>query len=285
MDAPSEADEAARVYEAIMNSGDLSSCAVLSNNLRYLDPLIRILQRDSVPYKVFGGMKILKKHIRFLNHVLRIIDNGNAYSIRKIAQYTGTDITVNGKKSKKKFFGSPLGQVILSITEESRSGVPFEETLVRVIKEIMGDPLDEEQQNDYDTLIALSKEYSSASDYLASFATDKERFAQFYTSDIKECNVPTDDGYLTLSTIHSAKGLEWDTVFIMGLCEGNFPNPYFCKALPPKEQEEFFNAEWKKMYVAATRARKTLCLSYPKSILRKGFSFRKDPSRFIRSAS
>ncbi|MBO6220455.1 MAG: ATP-dependent helicase, partial [Bacteroidales bacterium] len=86
-------------------------------------------------------------------------------------------------------------------------------------------------------------------------------------------------------TIHSAKGLEWDTVFIMGLCEGNFPNPYFCKALPPKEQEEFFNAEWKKMYVAATRARKTLCLSYPKSILRKGFSFRKDPSRFIRSAS
>ena len=98
MDAPSEADEAARVYEAIMNSGDISSCAVLSNNLRYLDPLIRILQRDSVPYKVFGGMKVLKKHIRFLNHVLRIIDNGNAYSIRKIAQYTGTDITVNGKK-------------------------------------------------------------------------------------------------------------------------------------------------------------------------------------------
>ena len=285
MDAPSEADEAARVYEAIMNSGDISSCAVLSNNLRYLDPLIRLLQRDSVPYKVFGGMKVLKKHIRFLNHVLRIIDNGNAYSIRKIAQYTGTDITVNGKKSKKKFFGSPLGQVILSMTEESRSGAPFEETLVRVIKEIMGDPLDEEQQNDYDTLIALSKEYSSASDYLASFATDKERFAQFYTADIKECNVPTDDGYLTLSTIHSAKGLEWDTVFIMGLCEGNFPNPYFCKALPPKEQEEYFNAEWKKMYVAATRARKTLCLSYPKSILRKGFSFRKDPSRFIRSAS
>ena len=285
MDAPSEADEADRVYEAIMNSGDISSCAVLSNNLRYLDPLIRLLQRDSVPYKVFGGMKVLKKHIRFLNHILRIIDNGNAYSIRKIAQYTGTDITVNGKKSKKKFFGSPLGQVILSITEESRSGAPFEETLVRVIKEIMGDPLDEEQQNDYDTLIALSKEYSSASDYLASFATDKERFAQFYTADIKECNVPTDDGYLTLSTIHSAKGLEWDTVFIMGLCEGNFPNPYFCKALPPEAQEEFFNAEWKKMYVAATRARKTLCLSYPKSILRKGFSFRKDPSRFICSAS
>ena len=86
---------------------------------------------------------------------------------------------------------------------------------------------------------------------------------------------------MTISTIHSAKGLEWDHVYVMGLCEGNFPNPFFAQGLPPKQQEEFFNAEWKKMYVAATRARAFLHLSYPETITRKGFSFRKDPSRFI----
>ena len=286
MEAPSETDEADQVFDAIMRTGDISSCAVLSNNLRYLDPLITLLREERVPYKVFGGVKVIKRHIRFLNHVLRIIDSENAYSIRKIAQYAGIDITVDGRRNKGKFFQSELGQIIRSISEESKAGAPFRETATRVLDEIMRDPSDEETvTEDYDTFEALSREYDSPSDYLASFATDKETFARFYNADVKECSVPIDEGYLTLSTIHSAKGLEWDTVFIMGLCEGNFPNPYFCKSLPPEEQEEFFNSEWKKMYVAATRARKTLCLSYPRSINRKGYTFRKERSRFILSAS
>ena len=72
-----------------------------------------------------------------------------------------------------------------------------------------------------------------------------------------------------------------DNVFIMGLCEGNFPNPFFCQNLSPQEQQEFFNNEWKKMYVAATRARKNLYLTYSANIKRKGYSFHKAPSRFI----
>lgn len=100
-----------------------------------------------------------------------------------------------------------------------------------------------------------------------------------------ECLVPADNGFLTLSTIHSAKGLEWDHVFIMGLCEGNFPNPYFCTAKTPEGIDEFFNAEWKKMYVASTRAKESLCLTYSTVLKRKGFSFRKAPSRFIAASS
>ena len=286
MGAMSEQDEADQVFNAIMETGDITSCAVLTNNLRYLDPLIDMLRMSDVPYKVFGGMKLVKRHIRFLNHIIRIIDNENAYSIRKIAQYAGIDIMVNGKRNKKRFFDSDLGQIIRSISEESKAGAPFKDTAARVLDEIMRDPSDDDTVTaDYDTFGDLAREYGSPSDYLASFATDKERFASFYTGDVRESLVPTDEGYLTLSTIHSAKGLEWDTVFIMGLCEGNFPNPYFCKSLPPEEQEEFFNSEWKKMYVAATRARKTLCLSYPRSINRKGYTFRKERSRFILSAS
>lgn len=286
MDASSEKDEAEMVCKAVMDSGNISSCAVLSNNLRYLDPLITRLQSESIPYRVFGGMKVIKRHIRFLNHILRIVDNGNAYSIRKISQYAGIDIFVNGRRNKGKFFDSELGQIIRSISRDSQEGASFTGVASRVIQEIMRDPSDDEGiTEDYDMFLALSGEYNTVSDYLASFATDKEKFSSFYNSDVRECPLSTENGYLTISTIHSAKGLEWDTVFIMGLCEGNFPNPYFCRSLPPDEQLEFFNNEWKKMYVAATRARKRLCLTYPSSITRKGYTFRKDPSRFLRGTT
>ena len=286
MDASSEKEEADMVCKAVMDSGNISSCAVLTNNLRYLDPLITRLQWESIPYRVFGGVKVIKRHIRFLNHILRIVDSENAYSIRKISQYAGIDIFVNGRRNKAKFFDSELGQIIRSISEDSKKGASFTCIASRVLEEIMKDPSDDEEVTaDYELFLALAGEYNTVSDYLASFATDKEKFSSFYNSDIRECPIPTEEGYLTISTIHSAKGLEWDTVFIMGLCEGNFPNPYFCKSLPPDKQQEFFNSEWKKMYVAATRARKRLFLTYPSSITRKGYTFRKDPSRFLRGTS
>ena len=286
MDATSEKEEAELVCQALKDSGSISSCAVLSNNLRYLDPLITRLQSERIPYKVYGGVKVIKRHIRFLNHILRIIDNGNAYSIRKISQYAGIDITVNGRKSRKKFFESELGQIIQSIYEDRQRGISFPCLVSRVLEEIMRDSSDEESVTaDYDLFLSLADEYASVSDYLASFATDKEKFSSFYNSDVRVCPFSTDGGYLTISTIHSAKGLEWDTVFIMGLCEGNFPNPFFCKSLPPEEQKEFFNSEWKKMYVASTRARNRLCLTYSSSVTRKGYTFRKDPSRFLKGTT
>jgi len=62
---------------------------------------------------------------------------------------------------------------------------------------------------------------------------------------------------LVLSTIHSAKGLEWDCVFIIGLAEGRFPG---AGTVPGEGWEE----ERRLLYVAATRARKQLFLTYPR---------------------
>lgn len=64
---------------------------------------------------------------------------------------------------------------------------------------------------------------------------------------------------LVLSTIHSAKGLEWEAVFIIGLAEGRFPNQH---ALPGEQWEE----ERRLFYVAATRAKRRLFLSYPREM-------------------
>ena len=95
------------------------------------------LQWESIPYRVFGGVKVIKRHIRFLNHILRIVDSENAYSIRKISQYAGIDIFVNGRRNKAKFFDSELGQIIRSISEDSKKGASFTCIASRVLEEIM----------------------------------------------------------------------------------------------------------------------------------------------------
>ena len=266
----------------VMEAESLSQCAVLSNNLRYLDTLIDRLCELELPYKVFGGRKLVKRHIRFLNHILRIIDSENAYSIRKVAQYADIDITDgSGRKKRSIFFASELGKLILDI-KEATLNQPFQLLLEQVLMRIMRSPEDDESvTNDYDQLLGLSSQYETTSDYLLAFATDKDRFAQYFKSDYRECPVDTSGEFLTISTIHSAKGLEWDKVFVVGLCEGNFPNDYFAKGLSAPEREEYFNSVWKKMYVASTRAKESLTLTYPATITRKGYSFQKIPSRFI----
>ncbi|MEE4240318.1 MAG: ATP-dependent helicase, partial [Desulfopila sp.] len=74
----------------------------------------------------------------------------------------------------------------------------------------------------------------------------------------------SDTGYsgnrLVLSTIHSAKGLEWDVVFVIGLAEGRFPHAAAVQSEQWEEERRLF-------YVAATRAREELYLCYPKEMM------------------
>ncbi len=65
---------------------------------------------------------------------------------------------------------------------------------------------------------------------------------------------------MILSTIHSAKGLEWDHVFVINLATGRFPT---CQPFMTQEWEE----ERRMFYVAATRARQRLYLSYPREVM------------------
>ncbi|HVV71780.1 MAG TPA: ATP-dependent helicase, partial [Verrucomicrobiae bacterium] len=87
-----------------------------------------------------------------------------------------------------------------------------------------------------------------------------------------------DDEQLRLSTIHQAKGLEFDVVFVIMLCDGLFPS---ARSLESTEGEE---EERRLLYVAITRARNELYLSYP--LIRGGYGTSGDslqhPSRFIR---
>jgi DNA helicase-2/ATP-dependent DNA helicase PcrA len=87
----------------------------------------------------------------------------------------------------------------------------------------------------------------------------------------------THDEEIRLSTVHQAKGLEFDVVFVIMLCDGLFPSAQSLRN--PEDEEE----ERRLMYVAITRARNELYLTYP--LTRENpvtGEFRQRPSRFLR---
>jgi len=85
-----------------------------------------------------------------------------------------------------------------------------------------------------------------------------------------------DKEILTLSTIHSAKGLEWNTVIITNCLDGRFPS--ISSAYDPSSLEE----ERRLMYVAATRAKERLIITYPTNLYdREAGIVLSKPSRFI----
>jgi DNA helicase-2/ATP-dependent DNA helicase PcrA len=86
----------------------------------------------------------------------------------------------------------------------------------------------------------------------------------------------SDDEYLTLSTIHSAKGLEWNSVFIIYALDGRFPTS---RAVGNTEELE---EERRLMYVACTRAKEHLFITYPINIYdRESGLVLTKPSRFL----
>ena len=82
-------------------------------------------------------------------------------------------------------------------------------------------------------------------------------------------------GKVVLSTVHQAKGLEWDVVFLIGMNDGKFPS---AKSLRNDDEEE----ERRLFYVGATRAKEALYLCYPVASDDWSSTGMVRPSRFIR---
>jgi DNA helicase II / ATP-dependent DNA helicase PcrA len=88
--------------------------------------------------------------------------------------------------------------------------------------------------------------------------------------------VDPDEGPLVLSTIHSAKGLEFHSVFIIWALEGRFPSFYNINSIEELEEER------RLLYVAATRAKQNLFISYPTRVFDRSLRMvLSRPSQFI----
>jgi DNA helicase II / ATP-dependent DNA helicase PcrA len=96
-------------------------------------------------------------------------------------------------------------------------------------------------------------------------------FCQELARRAEQQHAPTVEG-VTLASLHSAKGLEWDAVFLVGLADGTLPTTY---AKSPEQLEE----ERRLLYVGVTRARQWLWLSYGQ--LRSGGGRQRRPCRFL----
>jgi DNA helicase-2/ATP-dependent DNA helicase PcrA len=98
-------------------------------------------------------------------------------------------------------------------------------------------------------------EYAGGFQSLADFLSEVTLLAEFQSEDVVEGAEP--DELVTLSSVHQAKGLEWRAVFVAWLADGRFPLALSLRQ--PAEEEE----ERRLFYVAVTRARDELWLTYP----------------------
>ncbi len=115
------------------------------------------------------------------------------------------------------------------------------------------------RQKEIEEIIRVSYNYTETEDLLGDLSLE-----------VYEESDDSQKDQLILSTVHSAKGLEWKIVFIIWLTEGRFPSSQ--SMMNPEEMEE----ERRLLYVAITRAKERLFLTYPESLSNRGGGWQKN---------
>jgi DNA helicase-2/ATP-dependent DNA helicase PcrA len=124
---------------------------------------------------------------------------------------------------------------------------------------------------DLEQLAVFAYQFGSTEDFLT-------QLALLTNVEAGDDNAKNDSDRIRLSTIHQAKGLEFDAVFVIMLCDGLFPSTRSMESTDGEEEER------RLLYVAITRAKNELYLSYP--LIRGGFGNTgsdafQSPSRFL----
>ncbi|MBQ9246283.1 ATP-dependent helicase [bacterium] len=251
----------------------LNDICVLARSARMTYELEIELAKKSIPYKKFGGMKFIEAaHVKDVIAHLRVILNPNdiiSYTrilllLDGVGNQTANKllpvlIESNDIKDKKLPVKNPEAVISLTklINENQKNIFAPSKVVQNVIKyyePLLKDKYDDytKREKDLEHFIALSEKYTSLEDFLSDLALEPPDTSM---TDVEEG--AHKDEYLTLSTIHSAKGLEYKAVFIIGAVDGRFPSLYSFNS--PEELDE----ELRLMYVAITRAKTHLSITYP----------------------
>lgn len=129
------------------------------------------------------------------------------------------------------------------------------------------------RQEDLDQIAAFAHNYDSCEEFLGELSLLGGLEAEDAGAKSPDPN------RVRLSTVHQAKGLEFDAVFVIMLCEGLFPSKRALESEDPETEPE----ERRLFYVAVTRARKELFLTYPQTRQVRGDygDWMQEPSRFV----
>jgi DNA helicase-2/ATP-dependent DNA helicase PcrA len=177
-----------------------------------------------------------------------------------------------------RFFDRPeVRQAVTLLRGTARGGQAADEPLVDVVRATLGGmgwspeaPTSRGQTRDrWESLQAL---VDQAVEFATTDGSDLGGFVDELDRRASEQHAPVAEG-VTLATLHTAKGLEWDAVFLCGMQEGTLPIVY---AETPAEVEE----ERRLLYVGVTRARRQLSISWSAARNPGGRASRK-PSRFL----
>jgi DNA helicase-2/ATP-dependent DNA helicase PcrA len=168
----------------------------------------------------------------------------------------------------------------LTVTIAQLEGADTRRDAARMIQLILDSGYEEYMQQTYPNYRLRMEEMEPLARFAQQFDTVHEFLAQAALQTNAESaqrhGAGGHEDRIRLSTIHQAKGLEFDVVFIIMLCEGLFPSGRSIQDAPSLEEER------RLFYVAITRARDELYLTYPKT---RGFGGRdpmfQAPSRFL----
>lgn len=265
---------------------ELNNIAVLFRSGFHSYKLEMELNSTGVDFEKRGGLKLtesahMKDMIAFLrlrvnpmdtlswNRILLQLDKVGPKTARKIADTITTAENPGqalaeypcGKTWKQGV--ANLARLFLDMEKETQPGVLYELVWAYyqpLFEKIYRDDFPK-RQKDLDQLKSIVAGYEDLQSFVDDTTLDPPETAKGLSVEEKE--------RLILSTIHSSKGLEWDAVFVMGLADGRFPH---AAAAGFGEQWE---EERRLLYVAATRARQYLYLTYPRELMTPDRQFRR----------
>ena len=259
---------ATRVLQARERGVDLMRQAVLFRSSHHADVLELELVRRNIPYVKYGGLKFLEAaHVKDALAVLRWADNPR----NRVAAWRALQLLPGvGPRAAEKAFAAFhehafQWEKLKTSSEEFMAlmrhlgdpSTPWAGQVQRV-REWYGPILErkydaaEVRAADLVQLERISANYDSREKFVTELALDPPSA----TSDLAGPPL-LDEDYLVLSTVHSAKGQEWEAVYLLNVSDGNFPNEF--AAGKPEQLEE----ERRLLYVAMTRAKTQLELVSP----------------------
>ena len=274
--------EAEFVVESILENREfgmqLKDQAVLFRGSHHSDRLELELLRRNIPYVKYGGLKFLEAaHVKDLMSVLKWAENPKnevaAFRVLKMLPGMGPTRATRCFEhlasgdflfSVMRDFRAPAGiewpqfcELLESLANAEFDAHGWQSQLTQVRRwyqphlERMYDGLDT-READLEQLEQISGRYPTRERFLTELTLDPPSAAGDLAGDPL-----LDEDYLILSTVHSAKGQEWDSVFILNVSDGNFPSE-FATGKP-----EMIEEERRLLYVAITRAKQSLSLIAP----------------------
>ena len=251
--------------------------AVLFRSSSHSDILEVELARRRIPFVKYGGLKFLEAaHVKDLLSVLRWADNPrNSVAAFRAVQLLPGMGPVNARAVIEHFeaegsfeslqrFKPPqaaapgwrqLTELMLSLGMPEQAWPGGQVRLVREWYKPHLERLYEHSHTrigDLDQLELLSGQYPSRERFLTELSLDPPHA----TGDLSG-QPHLDEDYLILSTVHSAKGMEWDTVYLLNVVDGSFPSEF------ATGKAELIEEERRLLYVAMTRAQNDLYLVAP----------------------